>query len=197
MLQGVCTFLVAPLQQSILTQRAPIVAGKPGSVVATSREKAGMGEGGAKSYASRVLVGKRDDVVLVYARSTSSSSPGLTDYSHVDTLGRRYKSGSRQAKKSHVSRSVRPDQTETALSLDPIYLCALLENFHILYSQSTPRLPRGFLGFSPKSNIRRSLLHMVSGMHWCSRLQGYLAHKKLHPPLGPLYDPRNRPSVGS
>ena len=76
-----------------------LVAGKPGSVVATSREKAGMGEGGAKSYASRVLVGKRDDVVLVYARSTSSSSPGLTDYSHVDTLGRRYKSGSRQAKK--------------------------------------------------------------------------------------------------
>ena len=28
-------------------------------------------------------------------------------------------------------------------------------------------------------------------------IQGYLAHKKLHPPLGPLYDPRHRPTVGS
>ena len=27
--------------------------------------------------------------------------------------------------------------------------------------------------------------------------QGYLAHKKLQTPLGPLYDPRHSPTVGS
>ena len=28
-------------------------------------------------------------------------------------------------------------------------------------------------------------------------VQGYLAHKKTHPPLGPPLDPRHRPTVGS
>ena len=28
-------------------------------------------------------------------------------------------------------------------------------------------------------------------------LQGYLAHKKFQPPLGPLYDSRHSPTVGS
>ena len=29
------------------------------------------------------------------------------------------------------------------------------------------------------------------------RLQGYLAHEKMPTPLGPPYDPRYRPTVGS
>lgn len=73
MLQGGCTLLVAPSRAREILTAPSIVAGKPGTVVATSREKATMGGGGGggggKSYASRVLVGKRDDVVLVYARS--------------------------------------------------------------------------------------------------------------------------------
>ena len=41
---------------------------------------------------------------------------------------------------------------------------------------------------------RKGHERLLRGM---SILQGYLTHKKLPPPLEPLWDPRHRPVVGS
>ncbi|KAJ1467277.1 hypothetical protein T484DRAFT_2378551 [Baffinella frigidus] len=53
------------------------------------------------------------------------------------------------------------------------------------------------LTVNPKPRqARRNVLCGRAGPPRASRVQGYLAHKKAPPSLGPPYSPRHRPTVG-
>jgi len=74
---------------------------------------------------------------------------------------------------------------------DPV----LQEVLHLAFIKVDVRLPgkenSNFHGARPPEGRSRSATALAPAV------QGYLAHKKLPPPLGPPYGPRQRPTVGA
>ena len=82
------------------------------------------------------------------------------------------------------------------MTFQRVVACTLSRALNFFWSRPLTHSPAA-LGCRGYSRMRGLLPNERSQLLLVCRTQGYLAHKKLQPPLGPLYDPRHSPTVGS